>query len=124
MNTKINNTKKLKNLHIEGKLGIVAACTIILFCVLFYMLFKDTRVRDKKVGGDILTVGECVYSVNMLFGEDIIDVSKLDAGKSEAVADENGDLIPEYCSDGEDMGIHFTDEGCQKWIEYLKTHIK
>ena len=43
---------------------------------------------------------------------------------AEAVADENGDLIPEYCSDGEDMGIHFTDEGCQKWIEYLKTHIK
>lgn len=38
--------------------------------------------------------------------------------------DEKGNLIPEYCSDPEGMGIHFSDEGCEVWIKYLKTHVK
>lgn len=46
-----------------------------------------------------------------------------------AVADENGDLIYEYCGDPntEDnpngMGLHFTNEGCKVWADYLKTHV-
>ena len=36
--------------------------------------------------------------------------------------DENGCLPLEYCSDPEDQGIHFTDEACQIWIDYLYTH--
>ena len=42
---------------------------------------------------------------------------------AKAVSDKNGDLVPEYCSDPDDMGIHFTEEGCRQWIEYLFTHI-
>ena len=31
-------------------------------------------------------------------------------------------LNREYCSDPDDMGMHFTEEGCDAWIEYLYTH--
>lgn len=36
--------------------------------------------------------------------------------------DANGCLVSEYCSDPDAMGIHFTDEGCRVWSEYLYTH--
>ncbi len=36
--------------------------------------------------------------------------------------DSEGKLFPEYCSDPEDMALHFTDVACQKWIDYLYTH--
>ena len=38
--------------------------------------------------------------------------------------DENGYLYDAYCSDPEDMGMHFTDEGCVAWIDYLETHAR
>lgn len=37
-------------------------------------------------------------------------------------ADENGYLIQDYCSDSDDMGIHFTFAGCEKWVDYLRSH--
>ena len=40
-----------------------------------------------------------------------------------AVDDGNGNLISEYCGDPEAMGLHFSDEGCAKWVEYLKNHV-
>ncbi|MDF1493215.1 GDSL-type esterase/lipase family protein [Caproiciproducens sp. CPB-2] len=36
--------------------------------------------------------------------------------------DSEGNLIPEYCSDPNDLGIHFTDKACQVWIDYILTH--
>jgi len=36
--------------------------------------------------------------------------------------DDNGCLRSEYCSDPGAMGIHFTDEGCRVWADYLYTH--
>lgn len=36
--------------------------------------------------------------------------------------DENGYLKREYCSDPDNMGVHFTDAGCAAWTEYLYTH--
>ncbi|MBW7571691.1 GDSL-type esterase/lipase family protein [Caproiciproducens faecalis] len=33
-----------------------------------------------------------------------------------------GNLIPEYCSDPDNLGIHFTDKACQVWIDYILTH--
>ena len=36
--------------------------------------------------------------------------------------DSDGSLPREYCSDPDGMGIHFTDIGCERWIEYLRTH--
>ncbi|MFR8002551.1 MAG: GDSL-type esterase/lipase family protein [Hydrogeniiclostridium sp.] len=38
------------------------------------------------------------------------------------VDDGTGNLKTSYCSDPDDMGIHFTDAGCEAWIEYLYTH--
>lgn len=39
------------------------------------------------------------------------------------IADENGDLPAEYCSDPEGMGIHFTTDACEKWVEFLKNNV-
>lgn len=39
-----------------------------------------------------------------------------------AMRDSEGNLKPEYCSDPNDLGIHFTDKACQVWIDYLLTH--
>lgn len=36
--------------------------------------------------------------------------------------DENGFLPAAYCSDPDVQGIHFTEEACKVWIEYLYTH--
>ncbi len=47
-----------------------------------------------------------------------------------AVSDENGDLIYEYCGDPptddnpNGMGLHFTDEGCKVWADYLKANVQ
>lgn len=39
------------------------------------------------------------------------------------MADENGNLPANYCSDPDAMGIHFTDEACQVWADYLKNNV-
>ncbi len=31
-------------------------------------------------------------------------------------------LNRDFCSDPDDMGVHFTEAGCEKWIAYLTTH--
>lgn len=31
-------------------------------------------------------------------------------------------LNREYCSDPDGLGVHFTEAGCEKWVEYLSTH--
>ena len=42
---------------------------------------------------------------------------------AEVFKDENGNLIPQYCSDPTKMGMHFTYEGTKVWVDYLKTHV-
>ncbi len=42
---------------------------------------------------------------------------------AEAVSDANGYLIQSYCSDANNMGIHFNSKGAAAWIDYLKTHV-
>ena len=39
------------------------------------------------------------------------------------LVDEQGYLKPEYCSDPDSQGIHFTDEACQIWVDYLKNNV-
>lgn len=41
---------------------------------------------------------------------------------AEVMFDDSGFLKKEYCSDISSMGMHFTYEGCAKWVEYLYTH--
>lgn len=42
---------------------------------------------------------------------------------SEKFKDENGALIPDYCSDKTSMGMHFTYQGAKVWVDYLLNHI-
>ena len=37
--------------------------------------------------------------------------------------DQDGYLPDLYCSDPEDMGLHFSDEACVAWVDYLYTHV-
>ena len=39
-----------------------------------------------------------------------------------AMRDENGCLPDVYCSDMNSLGIHFTNEACDVWVDYLRTH--
>ena len=39
------------------------------------------------------------------------------------MADENGYLRAEYCGDEEAQGIHFTDDACGIWADYLKKNV-
>ena len=39
-----------------------------------------------------------------------------------AMRDEQGKLRAEFCGDPDGMAIHFTNEGCRQWIDYLYTH--
>ncbi len=39
-----------------------------------------------------------------------------------ALRNDDGTLPLAYCSDPESQGIHFTDEACKIWIDYLYTH--
>ena len=41
----------------------------------------------------------------------------------EQLADNDGYLPLEYCSDPDSQGIHFTDEACELWIQYLKENV-
>ncbi|MCI1965802.1 MAG: GDSL-type esterase/lipase family protein [Oscillospiraceae bacterium] len=36
--------------------------------------------------------------------------------------DSTGALKAEYCSDPDDLGLHFTDTACEVWIHYILTH--
>ncbi len=41
-----------------------------------------------------------------------------------ATSDSTGSFLPtEYCSDPVYMGIHFTNAGCKKWVEYLYENV-
>ena len=42
---------------------------------------------------------------------------------AEAVRNENGFLRPEFCSDKQGMGMHFTYDGTKAWVDYLKVHV-
>ena len=40
-----------------------------------------------------------------------------------AMDDGRGNLVYEYCGDPTAMGLHFSDKGCEVWVDYLKTHV-
>lgn len=41
----------------------------------------------------------------------------------EVFVDSKGNLPLSLCSDPEELGIHFTNEACEIWIDYLRSHI-
>lgn len=40
-----------------------------------------------------------------------------------AFRDENGDLPPELCINPDTYGIHLNDAGCERWIDYILSHM-
>lgn len=38
--------------------------------------------------------------------------------------DDKGNLDDKYCSDPEGMGMHMSDDGCDKWVNYLKKSVE
>ncbi len=40
-----------------------------------------------------------------------------------AMDDGSGNLVYEYCGDPDAMGLHFSDEGCKVWADYLKANV-
>ncbi|MBO4885578.1 MAG: hypothetical protein IKS52_01720 [Clostridia bacterium] len=58
-----------------------------------------------------------LYNACMENGWNFVDVAYV-------MRDRDGFLLDEYCSDPDSMGMHFTDEGCEAWIDYLATHGK
>lgn len=56
-----------------------------------------------------------LYELCVERGWNYVDVASV-------MRDENGYLPDAYCSDAPTMGMHFTDEACQVWVDYLLTH--
>ena len=56
-----------------------------------------------------------LYEMCVAEGWHYVDVASV-------MRDELGNLPEAYCSDAPTMGMHFTDEACQVWIDYLLTH--
>ena len=40
-----------------------------------------------------------------------------------ALRNETGDLMNSLCIDPDTYGIHLNDAGCEKWIDYIRTHV-
>ena len=102
-----------------------------------YMLELISRIREKSPGIEIFIesvtprYGGGKPTTQQLFDYDLRlyeEIRKLsDPGihfvdVAYVMRNGQGKLYESYCSDKEDMGIHFTDIACEKWIEYLYTH--
>ena len=69
--------KKMKR-----RFACIAVLLITLLVILFYFMFHDAD-RDKYQTEKYVSIKECVYSVNTLFGENIADISKLQSDTDE-----------------------------------------
>ncbi len=75
----------------------------------------DGRQQEDLNNANLTAYNEKLAAMCATNGYNYIDVASV-------LTDETGGLIREYCSDPDDMGIHFTDTGCQVWIDYLAKH--
>lgn len=79
------------------------------------MASSSTIVTDKLNNDKIQQYNDKMKSICEERGWFFVNVA-------EAVRDQNGYLKSAYCSDNNSMGIHFTNDACKTWVEYLKTH--
>lgn len=78
---------------------------------------SSSTVLGKRLNNDIIAK----YNKKLLKACEENGWYFVDVG--EAMYDDSGKWLKrEYCSDYGGMGIHFTDSGCKKWVEYLLTH--
>ena len=64
------------------RFACVAVCIVILLVILFYYMFMDNNeAKEKKE--QFISVEECVYSINTLFGEDMVNGSMISSAKED-----------------------------------------
>jgi len=78
---------------------------------------RIASVTSKPTNQAIFEYDLKLYEMCLEEGWNFVDVASV-------MRDANGNLKDEYCSDAPTMGMHFTDEACQVWIDYLLTHAK
>lgn len=69
--------KKMKR-----RFACIAVCLIVLLVILFYYMFSDTGTKKSKED-TFVSIKESAYSINILFGENITDVSKIQSDRNE-----------------------------------------
>lgn len=78
-------------------------------------------IKDKEHGkfnnAGVTAFNEELKKVCSEYGITYVDINSV-------LADENGDLNPAYCGDGNGMGIHMAAAGCKAWIDYLEATFK
>ena len=78
---------------------------------------KIKKVQDGVTNQKIFEYNLRLLQMCLEEGYHFVDVAHV-------LRDANGYLPDSYCSDPDTMGMHFTDEACKVWIDYLKTHTK
>ncbi len=79
-------------------------------------LIKGISRRDKLNNTNVALYNERARQVCEERGFVFVNVA-------EAISDGQGNLIYSYCGDPGYMGLHFSNAGCEKWVEYLRSHV-
>jgi len=106
----IENYKELLGLIIEKSPGIQ------IFVQSMTPMAASSTSKSSKLNNDkIKEYNELLLEMCKENGWYFLDVASV-------MYDDAGNLKESYCSDLTSMGMHFTNEGCEKWVDYLKTH--
>lgn len=73
-------------------------------------------VYDGCTNEALFAYDQLLYELCQRRGFDFIDVAW-------AMRDETGCLPAAYCGDPDGMRLHFSDEACAVWVDYLRTHV-
>lgn len=76
---------------------------------------SETNADDDLNNGEIDQLNEALKAFAEEKGYVYLDIAS-------QFKDSNGGLAADYCSDKEDMGIHFTNAAYEMWIDYLYSH--
>lgn len=79
-------------------------------------MMKDAQLKDLN-NANLDKYNQQLKELCTKKGYHFVDVAS-------AMKDSEGNLIPEYCSDPEGMGMHFTDAGAEAWIDYLMNNVQ
>jgi len=89
------------------------------------LFFQSVTPRMENSQGNSLN-NDIIHGYNKLLEKYCEDNGYYYLDIASAVADADGHLQSQYCSDpiggGNGMGIHFTYAACEAWTEYLYTH--
>ncbi len=90
--------------------------------VVFYVQSVTPRVKMTSTGTVTELTNEKITHYNRHLSEICRDKGWYFINVASVMFDNTGNLKSEYCSDPSSMGMHFTNEGCKAWVDYLYTH--